>query len=460
MHDLRTLPAALRCALGNHPDAPLCVAFSSGADSTALLHALAQVPRAREHGLRALHVDHGLHEDSARWAAHCERLCEALDVPLEIVHVQVEHACGEGLEAAARRARYAAFAQNLSPGEWLVLAHHREDQVETVLLKLLRGAGPHGLAGMRERRPLGQGTLWRPLLGTPRAVLREYVATHGLECIEDPSNLDTTLSRNYLRAEILPRLHAHWPHASQSIVHAARLCRESADHLDMLADSALQSLRRDGETLDAAGWGALPDALRALVLERWLHALGLSAPTQAQLTELRRQAREAREDHVPRVAWPGAEVRIWRGALHAMPPSPGSHPAWQSAWHGEMLQLPGGGALVLEDASGNPSPRSLDPPLVVRFRRGGERIKPAGDAHTRELRDLLQRAGIPPWQRQRIPLVFAGEELLAVGDLWVSERGRGCLEYPGVRLKWQRPGSPARNASRVPPPQKPRTTPE
>lgn len=438
------LIATLGQALDANPAHGLCVAYSGGADSTALLHAFAQLPQARGRGLRALHVDHGLHDESARWSEHCRRFCEALDVPIEIVRVQVERSRGEGLEAAARRARYGAFAQNLRPGEWLVLAHHRDDQVETVLLKLLRGAGPHGLAGMRERRPLGRGMLWRPLLDTPRTALREYVVGHGLEYVDDPSNADTSLSRNYLRAEILPKLHAHWPHASQSILHSARLCRESADHLDALADSALQSLRGDAETLDAAGWSALPDALRALVLERWLHARGLPAPTHAQLAELRRQVAETRRDHVPGVRWPGAEVRLWRGALHAMAPVGEVPEGWEASWRGETLQLPGGGTLLLEDASGKPTPRPLAPPLLVRFRRGGERIRPAGDAHTRELRDLLQGAGIPPWQRARIPLVFRGDELVAVADLWSSDAGRALFESASAHPRWHRPIDSAR----------------
>ncbi|HET9836192.1 MAG TPA: tRNA lysidine(34) synthetase TilS, partial [Rhodanobacteraceae bacterium] len=371
-----TLVSTLDQALAASQPNALCVGYSGGADSTALLHALAQLPQARGCGLRALHVDHGLHADSARWSEHCERFCATLQVPIEIVRVQVEHERGEGLEAAARRARYAAFAENLQPGEWLALAHHRDDQVETVLLKLLRGAGPHGLAGMRERRPLAQGTLWRPLLDTPRAVLREYVTAHELAFTEDPSNADIRLSRNYLRSEILPRLDAHWPHATQSILRSAKLCRESAEHLDALADSALRSLRRNRETLDAPGWSTLPEALRGLVLERWLHAQGLPAPTQVQIAELCRQVMEAREDHVPRIAWHGAEVRVWRGTLHAMKPSAQIPEAWESAWRGEPLQLPGGGTLVLEDAAGNPVSLPRDPPLHVRFRRGGERIKP------------------------------------------------------------------------------------
>ena len=392
----------------------------------------------RERGLRALHVDHGLHADSARWAEHCANFCAALEVPLAIIRVQVTQGDGDGLEAAARQVRHAAFAQALRPGEWLALAHHRDDQVETVLLKLLRGAGPHGLAGMRERRALAQGTLWRPLLNVPRSELREYVATHGLPFIEDPSNADVRLSRNFLRSEILPRLQAHWPQAAQSILHSADSCRESAEHLDALAESALQSLACGDGTLDAARWSTLPGALRALVLERWLHARSLPAPTRAQRAELRRQVDEAREDHVPRVAWPGAEVRAWRGALHAMAPPIEVPQDWECTWLGEPLPLPGGGSLALHGESGEPSPHRFEAPLRVRFRRGGERIKPAGDAHTRELRDLLQRAGIPPWQRGRIPLIFRGEELLAAADLWSSETGRCFFAARGAKPLWAR----------------------
>ena len=178
---------------------PLCVGFSGGADSTALLHALAQLPQARARGLRAMHVNHGLQQDSEAWAAHCQRFGEAWGVPCEVVCVQIEGGRGEGLEAAARRARHHAFATHLHEGERLVLAHHRDDQVETVLLKLLRGAGPDALGAMHTLRALGHGQLWRPLLGLPRSQLRAYVERHALDFIEDPSNADMNLSRNYLR---------------------------------------------------------------------------------------------------------------------------------------------------------------------------------------------------------------------------------------------------------------------
>jgi tRNA(Ile)-lysidine synthase len=422
------------------PPAGLCVAFSGGADSTALLHALAQLPQARARGLRALHVDHGLQPDSARWSKHCRQFCATLDAPIEIIRVEVENDRNEGLEAAARRARHAAFAAAIQPGEWLALAHHRDDQLETVLLKLLRGAGPQGLAGMRELRVFGAGMLWRPLLELPRAALAGYAAEHGLSFVIDPSNADTRLSRNYLRAEIAPQLLVHWPHAAEAIAHSASLCRAAAEFLDIEAGTALARLRGADGALDARGWSALPDALRMPVLERWLHEQALAAPPPVRCEELRRQIEQARDDREPRIAWRGGELRLWRGALHAMPPSSIIADGWEAQWDGSPLTLPGNiGELRLRgQADRVPWVPGFAPPLRVRFRRGGERIKPAGDPHTRELRDLLQRAGIPPWQRGRIPLIFHGDELIAVADLWISEQGKVYLDSFNVRLEWRK----------------------
>jgi tRNA(Ile)-lysidine synthase len=434
-----TLHHALTAALAATPATALCVAFSGGPDSTALLHVLAQLPDARARGLRALHVDHGLHADSAKWAGHCRAFCESLGVPLACLRVTVDDTRGEGVEAAARRARRAAFTGELRGGEWLVLAHHRDDQIETVLLKLLRGAGPEGLGGMRPLRSFARGCLWRPLLDVPRSVLRDYVAAHALPCIDDPANADPRFARNVLRNDILPRMTSHWPHAGTSILHAAMLCRTAADHLVRDARIALSSLRRPDGTLDARGWLALPDALRAPVLLCWLHERGLPAPTDTQRLELERQAARAAGDAMPCIAWPDAEVRVWNERLHAMPPLAPPPADWFAEWNGTTLQLPAGcGTLVLQAAPGEPPPRTpiLDAPLVVRFRHGGERIKPAGDPHTRELRDLFQRSRIPPWVRERCPLLFAGDQLVAVADLWTSEHGKALFEAYGARPHW------------------------
>ncbi|GAP66525.1 tRNA(Ile)-lysidine synthase [Mizugakiibacter sediminis] len=430
-----SLTACLQHALAARAAGPLCVGYSGGPDSTALLHALAALPEARARGLRALHVDHGLHADSARWAAHCRAFAAALQVPLAVVRVEVPRGRGEGLEAAAREARHAAFAAELREGETLVLAQHRDDQAETVLLKLLRGAGPEGLGGMRGERAFARGRLWRPLLALPRAALAGYVRAHALPCIEDPANADPALARSFLRREILPRLAQHWPQAPQAIAHAAAACRDAADYLVREAATARARLQGlDPATLDAAGWAALPAALRTPVLEGWLRELGLPAPARAQAAELLRQIETCAADRVPRIAWPGAELRLWRGLLYAMAPLPEAPRDWRTPWDGAALQLPAhGGVLTLEAEA----PAPLDMPLEVRVGASGVRFKPAGDRHTRELRDLYQQAGVPPWQRARCPLIHAADgTLLAVADLWCSEAGATLFERLAARPRW------------------------
>ncbi|AND69340.1 hypothetical protein ATSB10_18860 [Dyella thiooxydans] len=409
--------------LADAPADGLCVAFSGGPDSSALLHALATLPRERP--LRALHVDHGLHADSARWAGHALAFCTGLDVACTVLRVAVDASAGLGVEGAAREARYAALAAALQPGEQLLTAHHRDDQVETVLLKLLRGAGPEGLGGMRARRPLGAGTLWRPLLEVPRSVLHAYVQQHALACLDDPANADPRLARHALRHEILPRLARHWPQAADSIVRSAALCRAAADALRTRWLAAFGQLH-DHVTgsLDAAGWRGLAPGLREPLLDHWLHGRGLPAPTGGQRAQILRQI-DARDGRVPCIRWPGAELHVWRGRLWALPQAPPFAPGWQACWHGGVLDLPDGGSLRVD--------RTLDTPLTVRLRRGGERLKPAGDPHTRELRDLFQAGAVPPWQRLACPLIWEDHALVAVADRWLSARGQALL---GETLCW------------------------
>ncbi len=424
----------LQAALAATPATPLAVAFSGGPDSSALLHALAQLPEARQRGLRALHVDHGLHADSPRWAEHCRVFCAALDVACDVLRVQVDRAGGVGLEAAARDARHAALAAQLHDDEWLLFAHHRDDQVETVLLKLLRGAGPDGLGGMRALRPFGRGQLWRPVLELSRTQLHDYIDTHQLDCIDDPSNADTGLARNYLRHDILPRLQRHWLQAADSILHSAALSRAAAEALRSQWLVAFDTLHdRASDSLDADGWLALRPALREPLLDHWLHARGLPAPTTAQRQQIERQC-GARAGQLPCIRWAGAELHIWKGRLWALPPQRAVPADWQQDWRGEPLTLPDGGELTL-DVDG----ARLAEPIQVRLRRGGERIKPTGDAHTRELRDLFQQAQLPPWQRRVCPLLYAGDELVAVADGWASARGAGIFAQAGALPHWRPP---------------------
>lgn len=424
-----TLTDTLARALVDTDGVRLVVGFSGGPDSTALLHALASLtPRPT---LRALHIDHGLSADSGLWAVHCRRFCESLGIPLDVARVTVDLTRGEGTESAARRARYAAFVSSLHTGERLVLAHHRDDQVETVLLKLLRGAGPEGLAGMRPLRPLGAGDLWRPLLDLPRTALLAHVAEHALATVADPSNTDPRIARGYLRGTVVPALMEQWPQAAASITHSARLCRDAAESLQEAWMAALPDLEREENTLDASGWLALPPAWRAPLLDYWLHRSGLRAPTTAQREALERQVLEASAERLPLVGWLDTEVRVWRGRLWAMPRRADFDTAWLATWQGETIDLPGGGRLAL--AHGR-----LSQPLTVRYRHGGEKLRPHGDRHTRELRDLFQQSGIPPWVRPRMPLVFAHDRLVAVADKWLTDEGKSLFDACGNAPVWHR----------------------
>jgi len=427
------LPTLLFAALQRRPGDKLCVAFSGGPDSTALLHALAHIPEARARGLRALHVDHGLHAESARWAAHCRAFCAALSVVCEVHIAKVNRSGGMGLEAAARDARYAIFAERLHDNERLVFGHHQDDQVETVLLKLLRGAGPEGLGGMRVERSLGRGMVWRPLLDVPQQVLRDYVEAHDLACILDPSNDDRQLSRNHLRHEVIPLLKAHWSQAAISITHSAKLCRAAADTLQGDWLDALKTLRDQATgSLDARGWLALPPALRDPLLAHWLHIQGLPAPTTAQRQQIERQS-TAQDGQLPCIRWPGAEVHVWKHRLWAMAPHDSTESQAPLHWQGEPLRLPDGGLLSLEPLA------RLPKTLGVRWRSGGEQIKPAGDRHTRDLRSLFQAGAIPPWQRDACPLLYEEDELIAVADRWLSARAEALFREIGAAPRW-RPG--------------------
>jgi len=437
----------LQAGLSRLPAGGVVVGFSGGLDSSVLLHALASLAAARERGLRALHVDHGLHPRSVEWATHCSAFAGRLAIPVIAATATVATA-GKGIEDAARDARYRAFAEHLQPGESLALAHHADDQAETVLLKLLRGAGPQGLGGMRVLRDFASGRLWRPLLALPRESLRDYALAHGLRWIDDPSNLDTNLRRNFLRAEILPRLTQRWPDAIVAIAHSAAWARAAADFVDDHAQRALAQLQgadpsASGDhscppTLAWRAWLQLPDALRDPVLRLWLRALGYDEPAHFHVAELERQLRTSADDRAPCLRWDQCELRRYRELLYAMRPLVPVPENWHTDWNGSLLALPGGGTLALRGEGASVAKTPDDRLLTVYYRNGGEHIKPAGSAHTRELRLLLQEAGIPPWQRDRIPLISMDGELIAVGDLFLSAAAVELCTRIEARFVWER----------------------
>lgn len=304
------------------PDASLCVALSGGVDSVALLHAAREA--ASRHGglrLRALHVDHGLQAASGEWAAACRQLCERLAVPCRVLELGLAVRKGESVEAEARRERYDALAAALEPGEYLLTAHHADDQLETVLLQLFRGAGVAGLAAMPESARLGPGHHLRPLLQVPRSGLVGYAEALGLRWIEDPMNRESRFDRSYLRHEVLPAILARWPAAARTVGRGARHFAEARGLLESLAEIDAARFLDDEGTLAVAGLLQLPHARRVNVLRWWIVRQGLGLPSAARLESIIRDVLPARPDAHPVVTWPTGEVRRRKGRLCA------GHPA-------------------------------------------------------------------------------------------------------------------------------------
>lgn len=414
----------------------LVIAFSGGLDSTVLLHALAVSRDAHGKSLLAVHVDHGLHEDSGRWGDHCEAIARSLDVEIERLSVDVMTDAGKGTEAAARTARYDVLQSLIREGDWLLSAHHKDDQAETLLLNLMRGSGPSGLAGIGEVQPFAGGWLVRPLLPYSQSDLRNYATKHELNWVDDPSNEDRQFDRNFLRHEILPRLEERWPGVSGRLQQSAVLAGEAATMLDQLADDDLQALADRPDRLSLDALRALPSERQRNLIRYVVRELGLPAPPATQLRSILADLLPAREDAQPLVQWKGAEVRRYRDHVYVLPEN-------RFGLEGVAMQLPDGGLdlktgmgeLQLEPGAAQGLTRAVvDAGLEVRYRCGGEEIKPAGQSHTRKLKKLLQDEGIVPWMRDRLPLLYSGGELVAVADLWIAA---GAASKPGVAVHWK-----------------------
>ncbi|WP_434988384.1 tRNA lysidine(34) synthetase TilS [Xanthomonas melonis] len=428
------MPIDTPLLLPSPPPGPVLIAYSGGMDSGVLLHLMAAIPGYRHAGLRALHVHHGLHADADAWAAHCQRTCDALQVPLRIVQVQVARDSGLGLEAAARDARHAAFAGALAAGEWLALAQHRDDQAETFLLRALRASGPDGLAAMRGQRPFAHGTLWRPLLSRARAELLAYAHAHGLQWIEDPSNADARHDRNFLRHHVLPLLSQRWPQASAALARSAHLSAEAAEVLlhDELA--LLPSLCAADGALDLRLLRAQPVARQPRLLRAWVGATGAPALPAHGVAALEREIDLHAPDREACFAWQQVEVRRWRQSLYLHRPAPAWPPQWTAQWDGvHPLQLPDGAQLQLHGSPGLGFIR----PMQVRARQGGERIVLPRRGHSHRLKHLLQDLDLPPWKRDRLPVLWADRQVMAAGDRIVSASLHDWLQTHRASLRWR-----------------------
>lgn len=402
--------------------ARLCVAYSGGADSTALLAACAALRARHRLRLRAMHVDHRMQPAARTMALAARAAARRLAVPCRIIAAPVVVARGESPEAAARAVRYAALHANLQPGEWLLLAHHQDDQVEALLLQLLRGAGVAGLAAM----PARAGTILRPMLQVPRAQLLAFLRARSLTWIDDPSNADERLARNFLRRRVLPVLRERWPGLGAALARSAALAAEARGLLAARAGAQLREAQV-GAALAVSVLRRLPAADRHNALRCWLEQRGLPMPDQRRLLEIAGPVLRARADAQPSVRWSGALIRRHGDLLHASSDAPppqlvarkGRAPRklrWGWLQH-PRLDLPDGTVLELRpDAHGSLARPALPREVTVAFRSADGTV--AGRAGGRQLKRALREAAREPWRRAAVPLVYSGRRLLAVGDSW------------------------------------------
>lgn len=402
--------------------------------------------------LRAIHVDHQLRPASREWARFCRALGRRWEVPVSVRRVVIARERGRSLEAEARNARYAALAASLRVGECLLTAHHLEDQLETLLLQLMRGAGVRGLAAMPASTAFARGRLLRPCLELPREMLAGFVARAQIPFVEDDSNVDPRFDRNYLRAEVLPKLQARWPAVARVTARSAAHLAEALSLLEELAASDLAALAPQGRVrLEALAH--LSVARQRNALRTWLLREGLALPDAVHLERIRHELPSARLDAQPIVRWAGGEVRRFRGELFALPPTRertkgagGRARALSWRWRrGQILVLGSGRGRwrLRADPHGAIDGTILPDVLRVRWRAGGERIALKAGGPRQSLKEVLRSAGVVPWERERMPLLYAGRRLVAVGDLVVAApfRAQGTRRRGRLSLEWlDRPG--------------------
>ena len=390
------------------PGRVVWVALSGGLDSSLLLTLAADAIRRHPRPLYALHVHHGLQAGADGFETHCRRLCSRLGVTLFVERVNVSLAGGLGLEGAARQARYAAFQRRVAPGETLWLAQHRDDQAETFLLAALRGSGVPGLAGMPARRDARGVAIERPLLDSRRSLIEAHAGRLGLRWVDDPSNGDQALDRNFLRHSVLPLLQSRWLHAGEALAGAARQAGEAEGLLDELAALDLQHLGGDPRQLPVTGLTALSSPRQRLLIRHVCRCLSLPTPPESRLAALMAQL-SARRDARVRVDWPNGEARIWREHLYLRSPGGTLPKGWWVDWDGQMpLMTPlGRCTLTLQRREGGSAPLRLTP------RQGGERLRLTGRG-SRDLKRLLQEADLPPWERERLLVAWHGDAVAAV----------------------------------------------
>ncbi|MFJ5317379.1 tRNA lysidine(34) synthetase TilS [Pectobacterium versatile] len=414
----------------------ILLAYSGGLDSSVLLHLLVVLRQRSGLPIRAAYIHHGLNPLADSWAEHCCQQCERWQVPFASLPVKVEAQNG-GIEAAARTARYQALQAHLQEGEALLTAQHLDDQSETFLLALKRGSGPAGLSAMAAQSMLGHHRLVRPLLGISRLQLEAYAQRHQLGWIEDDSNQDERFDRNFLRRQILPRLTQRWPHFPSAVARSAQLCAEQEQLLDELLEESLQALCQPDGALSIDGLAPLSPVRRFALLRRWLAQQGATMPAREQLQRLWDEVATSRQDAEPVLQLNQMQIRRFRQYLYLLPLMPSLKDRiilWQSP--SCPLSLPDNlGTLSLADNGVAIRAPENGEAVSIRFSTSGT-VHIVGRAHGRQIKKLWQELNVPPWWRDRTPLVFYNEQLIAAVGRFVTREGQVRENQPVWHIVW------------------------
>lgn len=413
------------------------LAYSGGVDSHVLLHAVWQLAKQQpDWQLSAIHVNHGLSANAAKWQQHCQQVCQDLHIPLQCVAVKVNQQSRTSLEAEARQARYQALAEHTPANAKVLLAQHQDDQLETLLLQLKRGAGPKGLAGMGQVSQQYGLTLIRPLLQNSRQQILDYAQAQQLVWQEDESNQDERFERNFLRQQILPELRKRWPQLAATASRSAGLCAEQQALLDEVSEERLASLAT-GAQIRISGLQAYSQRWQKQLLRSWLTRQNATLPSSAQLAQICAML-TAKPDAQPQVNWQRWQLRRYQDALYLLTDIDETCPAQTQHDQGQqrhVFQLTNGQLQAgWQPITGSKVIVLNVPqcaPLNLCYNHFSQRFRPQGSPHSKPLNQWFKQWQIPPWQRPQCAILRCNQQVLGIqlphGWQWAESEGEQQL---------------------------------
>ena len=425
------------------------VAYSGGLDSRVLLHLCASLSSVRQK-ITAVYVHHGLQAEADDWAEHCAETAELEDVRFIKLHVDGRPEPGESGEEAARNARYRALKSLLNTGDILLTGQHREDQLETILLQLFRGAGLSGLSGMPGEAAFGKGKIVRPLLNVSKRDFEEYAQRLDLTWVEDPSNRECDYDRNYLRNCVIPLLKERWPSIDKTVFRAGVHCAEAQTRISCFAGELLRCvLDESTHTLKIDRLLILDRYDRQLVVREWFRTFGLRMPSAGLIGQILDQVVDASQGRDPKLQRTGFSVRRYRERLYLLsdvrPINPESFIAWPADQTYLQLEHNGRLQLTAKAGPGLSAEAWAQAQVAVHYRQGGESIRLPGRDGSHTLKKLFQEAGVPPWIRERMPLVYLDEKLASVGGEWIDAEFYRLGNGDNLSLQWLQHNSSPKN---------------